>query len=135
MLYPILILTLASLLHAQSTPVDSILQGREYKLPTLDSSYRSQSSGTPNRKQAASSTKDAAFQLQFDAIADFDAAQARRADLQRRTGMSIHILFDSPFYKLRSNSYAKKEDAEDAARQLSDNNTQAFVVRVARDKE
>jgi len=114
------------------TPVDTLLQGKEYKLSPLDSTYRSK--GANYDKAAGSSDalgKDnVVYVLQFDAIADFDAAQSRRADLQRRTGLAIQMVFDSPFYKLRAGGWAKKEDADEQARQLSDNHVQTFVVKI-----
>lgn len=120
---------------AQPTVVDSLLQGKEYKLAPLDSSYRSKSNTVKVAKsdsQTATAGKTTEYSLQFDAIADFDAAQARRVDLQRRTGYAIQLVFDSPFYKLRAGSWAKKEDAEDQARLLGEVNVQAFVVKVLR---
>lgn len=120
---------------AQYTVVDSILYGKEYKLPPLDSTYRTKATIAKTTKSEAQSPvagKVTEYSLQFDAIADFDAAQARRVDLQRRTGFAIQLVFDSPFYKLRAGSWSKKEDAEDQARQLAEVNVQAFVVRIVR---
>lgn len=131
----VFLLLSASLSCAQTTVVDSVLQGKEYKLPPLDSSYRNKSSALKATKadtQTQQNGKVAEYSLQFDAIADFDAAQSRRVDLQRRTGYAIQLVFDSPFYKLRAGSWAKKEDAEDQARQLAEVNVQAFVVRILR---
>ena len=136
-IFPIFIATLlaVSSAFAQPTTVDSLLQGKEYKLAPLDSSYRSKSNTVKVAKsdsQTAAAGKTTEYSLQFDAIADFDAAQARRVDLQRRTGYAIQLVFDSPFYKLRAGSWSKKEDAEDQARLLGEVNVQAFVVKVFR---
>ena len=128
-----LFVMLAALLSsgfAQSNAIDTLMQGKEYKLPPLDSSLRSKSTGFKSTESEQTNAKDYVYMVQFDALADFDAAQARRADLQRRTGFSIQLVFDSPFYKLRGGSYNKKEDAEDQVRQLAENNIQAFVVKV-----
>jgi len=81
---------------AQPTPVDSLLQGKEYKLAPLDSSYRSKGNSFGKNQDTQATNKGTVYMIQFDAIADFDAAQARRADLQRRTGMNIQLVFDSP---------------------------------------
>lgn len=119
--------------YSQSTPVDTLLQGKEYKLPPLDTSLRSKATGYQVAKtdaQGNAGGKEFSYTLQFDALADFDAAQSRRADLQRRTGYAIQLVFDSPFYKLRAGSWAKKEDAEDQVRTLSEVNVQAFVVKI-----
>lgn len=124
-----------SLSFAQTTVVDSLLQGKEYKLAPLDTSYRTKSgvvSVTKTDTPSQQTGRAMEYSLQFDAIADFDAAQARRVDLQRRTGYAIQLVFDSPFYKLRAGSWTKKEDAEDQVRQLAEVNVQAFVVKILR---
>jgi len=129
-----LLLGLPGLLLAadgHATDLDTLLRGREYKLPPLDASLRSskdpaklvQSSG---KSQAG----DGLYMLQFDAVADFDAAQKRREDLQRRTGYTIQMVFDAPFYKLRAGGWGSKADAEDQARTLSLQNVSAFVVKI-----
>jgi len=131
------IVVLASLasvaLHAgkgRATDIDTLLRGREYKLPELDASLRS---GKDPARVATVSSKgqpEGQFTLQFDALADFDAAQKRREDLQRRTGLNIQVVFDAPFYKLRAGNYASKASAEDAAREYAAQEIQAFVVKV-----
>lgn len=118
-------------LMAKPTDLDTLLQGREYQLPPLDTSMRSKVVVAPATGKSSDAGKSSTlFTIQFDALADFDAAQARRADLQRRTGMSIQLVFDSPFYKLRGGSYSRKEDADDQVRSLAEYNIQAFVVKV-----
>lgn len=116
--------------EGRPTDIDTLLRGREYKLPALDSSLRpgkdpAKTVQSPAKAQAG----DGLFTLQFDAVADFDAAQKRREDLQRRTGYSIQMVFDAPFYKLRAGSFTKKADAEDEARSLSTQNVEALVVK------
>ncbi|HSQ42334.1 MAG TPA: SPOR domain-containing protein [Fibrobacteraceae bacterium] len=117
------------------TALDTLLQGKEYKLPPLDSSYRSKASAyqfdDSSSGQQATTSKQL-YVIQFDALPDFDAAQSRRAELQRRTGMAIQLVFDSPFYKLRAGGWTKKEDAEDMVRNLADSKIQAFVVKAVR---
>jgi|GEM_PF-474027 len=130
-----LVFSVAFAAQAQPTAVDSVMQGKEYKLPPLDSTYRSKASGFKTAPAHSAQANDLVYMIQFDALADFDAAQARRADLQRRTGMSIQLIFDEPFYKLRAGSYSKKEDAEDQVRQLSEANIQAFLVKSYKDRD
>jgi hypothetical protein len=128
----LLVACLTGLGFSQSTPLDTLLQGKEYKLPPLDSTYRSKGADfkTASTGTTTQAGKEAFYMVQFDALADFDAAQTRRGDLQRRTGLGIQLVFDSPFYKLRAGGWAKKEDAEDLVRQLAESNIQAFVVKV-----
>jgi hypothetical protein len=132
MKYMILLLLSSVFSIAQTTSLDTLLQGKEYKLPPLDSSYRSKAADFKPSQQAEvkETGKEALYMVQFDALADFDAAQGRRGDLQRRTGLAIQMVFDSPFYKLRAGGWTKKEDAEDQVRQLAESNIQAFVVKV-----
>jgi len=122
---------LVSLAFATSdipTDLDTLFRGKEFQLPPLDSSYRTNYNEVPHAKAAAKD--DGAFTLQFDAIANFDAAQARRAKLQSQTGYDIQMIFDAPFYKLRGGLFKKKSDAEDKAREFALYNISAFVVKV-----
>jgi septal ring-binding cell division protein DamX len=114
---------------AHTTDLDTLLQGKEYKIPALKASMRAQevTESTPDPKAKTSNSE---FTIQYDALADFDAAQNRRMDLQRRTGINIRLIFDSPFYKLRSGSYSNKEEADDQVRALEEYNIQAFVIKL-----
>ena len=111
------------------TDIDSLFKGREYQFPTLDSSYRTNYSDVSHEK-SSNKEQEGAYVLQFDAIANFDAAQARKARLQIQTGYDIQLVFDAPFYKLRGGYFKKKTDAEDKARELSLSNISAFAVKV-----
>ena len=111
------------------TDIDSLFKGREYQLPRLDSSYRTNYSDALKSKNS-DKEQDGLYVLQFDAIANFDAAQVRRAKLQAQTGYDIQMVFDAPFYKLRGGYFKKKSDAEDKARELSLYNISAFAVKV-----
>lgn len=114
----------------QPTDIDTLLRGREYKLPALDASLRN---GNDPARLAQSGTKATASEglwvLQFDAVADFDMAQKRRGDLAARTGLAISMVFDAPFYKLRGGGWSTKAAAEDQARVFSTQDIQAFVVK------
>lgn len=111
------------------TDIDSLFRGKEFQLPALDSSYRANYSETPHANHSEKE-QEGAYILQFDAVADFDAAQARRARLQAQTGYTIQIVFDAPFYKLRGGWFKKKSEAEDKARELSLYKISAFPVKV-----
>jgi len=111
------------------TDIDSLFKGKEYQFPTLDSSYRTNYSEVSVEKSSGKE-QEGAYVLQFDAVANFDAAQARRAKLQVQTGYDIQMVFDAPFYKLRGGYFKKKTEAEDKARELSMYNISAFAVKV-----
>jgi hypothetical protein len=113
------------------TDIDSLFRGKEFMLPRLDSSYRGDYSEVPQAKSSNKEHDDVyVYTLQFDAIANFDAAQARKAKLQSQTGYDIQMIFDAPFYKLRAGYFKKKSDAEDKARELSLYKISAFVVKI-----
>lgn len=116
---------------SQLTPVDTLLRGKELELPAIDPSLRNSTGEFDHlvSKEDQSESKDL-YVLQFEALADFDAAQKRRAILMNRTGYSIHLVFNAPFYKLRSGRYTSKEKAEDAVAQLAAINVTAFVVKL-----
>jgi len=111
------------------TDIDSLFKGKEYQFPSLDSSYRTNYSEVSHEKSSGKE-QETAYVLQFDAIANFDVAQARRARLQVQTGYDIQMVFDAPFYKLRGGYFKKKTEAEDKARELSLYNISAFAVKV-----
>jgi hypothetical protein len=127
------------------TDIDSLMQGREAALPKLDSSYRSNysSSQASILQPAASAKADAkenakdakaakneSYALQFDAVADFDAAQKKLALVRSQTGLEISMIFDAPFYKIRTRGAYTKAGAETAVRELAEKEISAFVVRV-----
>lgn len=115
---------------AGPTDMDSLFQGKEYK-PELNASLRDT---TTNQSIAGKTKKDSKsdglYMLQFEAVADFDAAQRRRAQLAASTGYTISVVFDTPFYKLRGGGWSSKKAAEDKARELSAYNINAFVVKI-----
>lgn len=118
---------------AEPTDLDSLFRGHEYK-PVLNASLRdsadSQQSAAVVKANTKSGKSDGYYMLQFEAVADFDAAQRRRAQLSASTGYAIQVVFDSPFYKLRGGGWTTKKAAEDKARELSAYNINAFVVKV-----
>ena len=115
----------------QPTDLDSLFRGKEYK-PALSASLRDSSKNESAVPKAAAkaSKSDGYYMLQFESVADFDAAQRRRAQLSASTGYAIQVVFDAPFYKLRGGGWGSKKAAEDKARELSAYNITAFVVKV-----
>lgn len=115
----------------QPTDLDSLFRGKEYK-PALSASLRDTTSNqaVPSKSAAKSSKSDGYYVLQFEAVADFDAAQRRRAQISASTGYAIQVVFDTPFYKLRGGGWTTKKAAEDKARELSAYNINAFVVKL-----
>ncbi|MCQ2061244.1 MAG: SPOR domain-containing protein [Fibrobacter sp.] len=127
-------LFLATLAFANDpTDMDTLFRGNEYK-PELSASLRDTSSTDPVMAAAkAGATKEKSegyFMLQFEAVADFDAAQRRKAQLEASTGYTIQMVFNAPFYKLRAGGWNNKKAADDKARELSAYNIPAFVVKV-----
>ncbi|MDR1759431.1 MAG: SPOR domain-containing protein [Fibrobacter sp.] len=125
-------LALAASLSASSpTDIDSLFRGKEYK-PVLNDSLRSKANLSASVKSSGkqNAAEDGIYTLQFEALADFDAAQARRAQLTSSTGYAIQMVFDTPFYKLRGGSFSSKQKAEDKVRELSVYNINAFVVKL-----
>lgn len=115
---------------AEPTDLDTLFRGKEYK-PVLSASLRDSSKSEALPKAAAKASKsDGYYMLQFESVADFDAAQRRRAQLSASTGYAVQVVFDAPFYKLRGGGWSNKKAAEDKARELSAYNITAFVVKV-----
>ncbi|MCQ2063009.1 MAG: SPOR domain-containing protein [Fibrobacter sp.] len=131
------ILTIAALLCAltwagEPTDLDSLFRGKEYK-PELNSSLRDTSKvndAAVAKNASKGKASDGYYMLQFEAVADFDAAQRRRAQIAASTGFAIQVVFDAPFYKLRGGGWTTKKAADDKARELSAYNINAFVVKI-----
>ncbi len=116
----------------QPTDLDSLFRGKEYK-PVLSSSLRdttNNQAAVAGKATTKSNKSDGYYVLQFEAVADFDAAQRRRAQISASTGYAIQVVFDTPFYKLRGGGWTTKKAAEDKARELSAYNINAFVVKL-----
>jgi len=126
-------LSASALYAAEPTDLDTLFRGHEYK-PELNSSLRdaaaSNDAAVVSKSSAKSGKADGYYMLQFEAVADFDAAQRRRAQIAASTGYAIQVVFDTPFYKLRGGGWTTKKAAEDKARELSAYNINAFVVKV-----
>lgn len=117
---------------SEPTDLDSLFRGKEYK-PVLSASLRDSStseSAVQGKASAKAAKSDGYYMLQFESVADFDAAQRRRAQISASTGYAIQVVFDAPFYKLRGGGWGSKKAAEDKARELSAYNITAFVVKV-----
>ncbi|MBO7384221.1 MAG: SPOR domain-containing protein [Fibrobacter sp.] len=116
----------------EPTDLDSLFRGKEYK-PELKSSLRDTTmsqNAVGNKAAAKGKASDGYYMLQFEAVADFDAAQRRRAQISASTGYAIQVVFDAPFYKLRGGGWTSKKAADDKARELSAYNINAFVVKI-----
>jgi len=117
----------------EPTDIDSLFHGKEYR-PVLNAALRDSSkkeAALPSSKSTGKASKsDGYYMLQFESVADFDAAQRRRAQIAASTGYTIQVVFDAPFYKLRGGGWSSKKAAEDKAREFSAYNINAFVVKV-----
>ena len=115
------------------TDLDALFGGEEYR-PVLGASRRaaatSEASAVPGKAAAKTSKSDGYYMLQFESVADFDAAQRRRAQISASTGYAIQVVFDAPFSKLRGGGWGNKKPAEDEARGLAAESITAWVAKV-----
>ena len=127
--FSVLVFSSVFLFAIEKTDLDSLFTNAEYKIQLSDSlRYKKEKAKNPETEVKTQSKN--LFVLQFDALADFDAAQRRRDQLVASTGYAIQVVFDTPFYKLRAGGFSTKREAEDKARELSAYNINAFVVKV-----
>jgi len=115
-----------------ATDLDTLFHGKEYQ-PVLNKSLRERSEKEQMDSldsKTEKSGKGEYYVLQFAALADFDAAQRRRAQLVASTGYKIYVTFDTPFYKLRGGGWTSKAKAEDKVRDFQVYNINAFVVKI-----
>lgn len=112
------------------TALDSMLKDKENTIGKVDPAKRNADGEFEHLVGKGVSSKEGIYALQFEAVADFDAAQKRRWQLSSRTGYNIYLVFNAPFYKLRSGSFTSKAKAEEAVASLAAANVTAFIVKV-----
>lgn len=69
------------------------------------------------------------FRIQVGAESDFDAAQEKMREYERKLGGKVDVIFDAPYYKLRWGFFETRQDAEDKILELGEFNIQGFVVK------
>ncbi len=116
-------------LDQKPTSLDTMFRGKENELSTINPDKRN-GKGEFAYLVGKESTSKEIYVLQFEALADFDAAQKRRSQLSSRTGFGIYLVFNAPFYKLRSGRFSSKVAAEDAIAKLAAANVSAFLVKI-----
>jgi hypothetical protein len=107
--------------NTESSPLDSLFNRQSI----LVSSFKVQQ----NRNLEDVKAKGH-YIIQFEAVADFDAAQKRRRIIEKKTGYGVYLTFVAPFYKLRGGGWDSREDAEDAAHKLLDLGLGGYVIKL-----
>lgn len=111
--------------------LDRVLDANPQPFPAVKPAMPSAPEATEARPAAKEAAPDAgsAFRIQLDALSDMDAAQTRKAALEKTLGEKIDMVFDAPYYKLRFGNFATKQEAEDKLVDLAGKNLQGFIVR------
>jgi hypothetical protein len=69
------------------------------------------------------------FHIQISAETDFDAAQEKKKEYEKKLGSEVDVVFDAPYYKLRWGSFETRQAAEDRLLDISDLKVQGFVIK------
>ena len=117
---------------AAPTAADSLIDANPIPLPAVQvPDMRDAESPVPQpaSKDTAQDSASPVFQIQLDALADMDAAQARKSVLEQTLGEHVEVVFDPPYYKLRLGSFATRHEAEDMLVDLAEKNIRGFIVK------
>lgn len=126
---------------ADSGDLDSLFAGKEYSIE-LSASLRDASDDEVSMAMKAAPAKNTAvaktdtvkveriYALQFAAIAEFDDAQAKSAEIRRKTGLPMKVYFDAPFYKVRGGKFPERADAEAAAKKFASRGLNSIIVKI-----
>jgi septal ring-binding cell division protein DamX len=111
--------------------LDRVLDANPQPFPVVKPATPPASEAPETRPAAkeAPAAAGSAFRIQLDALSDMDAAQTRKAALEKILGEKIDMVFDAPYYKLRFGNFATKQEAEDKLVDLAGKNLQGFIVR------
>jgi hypothetical protein len=112
------------------TELDRLLDARAHSLPAVKPAVPAIAPmPKPGKESAPDAGDGATYRIQVDALSNVDAAQARKAALERMLGTRIDMVFDAPYYKLRFGKFSSKREAEDKLVDLAGKNLQGFIVR------
>lgn len=108
------------------TETDLLLDAKPHTLPEVKSAAVEPAIGADASKEK--STRGP-WRIQVAALADLEAAQARKRELDTKLGGTVDLIFDAPYYKLRWGAFASKQEAEDKLLEMSEVIREGFVIR------
>lgn len=107
--------------------LDSLLDARPIRLAAVKPVGLAGVS--PSHEAPEASAGRGRFRVQVGAENDFDAAQAKKREFERKLGGTVDVVFDAPYYKLRWGFFETKQEAQDKILELTEMNIQGFVVK------
>ena len=104
----------------ESLAVESLIQQRELPFPLLKASEllpikREKEVG---EKVELSQNGTVKFKIQLGAEEDYKTALQKKNEFERKIGSTVEMLFESPYYKLRTGKYETKKEAEERRLEL-----------------
>jgi hypothetical protein len=107
--------------------LDSLLDAKPIQLAAVKPV--SPGGAAPSQAAPEASSGKGRFRVQVGAENDFDAAQAKKKEFERKLGGTVDVVFDAPYYKLRWGFFETKQEAQDKILELTEKNIQGFVVK------
>jgi hypothetical protein len=62
-------------------------------------------------------------------VADFETAQEKKSSYRKMLGVPVQVLFDAPFYKLRTGRFPTKQQAREHLLDIQEMGLQGFIVK------
>ena len=109
--------------------LDRMLDANPLESKTMDAHVRPAPGSTSSANENAANTGKGHYHIQIAAETDFDIAQAKQQEYEKKLSGGVDMIFDAPYYKLRWGSFDTRQEAEDRLLDISDLKVQGFVVK------
>jgi hypothetical protein len=106
--------------------LDRLADARPIPLPPVKTAASAAAAPAKTPAEAAAKGR---FRIQVGAENDFDAAQEKKREYERKLGGTVDVVFDAPYYKLRWGYFETRQDAEDKILEIGEFNIQGFVIK------
>ncbi len=114
-------------LGSAHTPIDLLFKGKEYALKGIDTTRSNKDFYFVKERNVKVDHSD--YILQFATLADFDSAQRKLNYLNKVTGLSLRLVFNAPFYKIRGGIFKTRDEAEEKIMELNLLEITAFIMK------
>ncbi len=109
------------------TPIDLLFKDKEYALKGIDTTRTNKDFYFIKERNVKVDNSD--YILQFATLADFDSAQRKLNYLNNVTGLSLRLVFNAPFYKIRGGIFKTRDEAEEKVMELKLLEITAFIMK------
>ena len=107
---------------------DSLNQGNEVILTPLDCAVPDNSRKTEQKLER--NDDDSLFQVQIMATKILNDAEKEKKRIEETLGITVYLISESPFYKLRAGKFYTKKEAEELKTEMTEiGHKEAWIVK------